>query len=69
MSKIPNFITLCNAVCGIIAILLGNPILGAYLVLLAMVLDTVDGLVARLLNVKSELGKQLDTLADLVSLV
>jgi CDP-diacylglycerol---serine O-phosphatidyltransferase len=67
MSKIPNFITLCNAVCGIIAILLGNPILGAFLVLLSMVLDTVDGLAARMLNVKSELGKQLDSLSDLIS--
>ena len=67
MSKIPNFITLCNAVCGIIAILLGNPILGAYLVLLAMILDTIDGAAARLLNVKSELGKQLDSLSDLIS--
>lgn len=67
MSKIPNIITLCNAVCGIIAILLGNPILGAYLVLLAMVLDTADGLAARMLNVKSELGKQLDSLSDLIS--
>lgn len=67
MSKIPNIITLCNAVCGIIAILLGNPILGAYLVLLAMVMDTADGFVARILNVKSELGKQLDSLSDLIS--
>ncbi len=67
MSKIPNFITLCNAVCGIIAILLGNPILGAYLVLLAMLLDTADGFAARVLNVKSELGKQLDSLSDLIS--
>ena len=32
-----------------------------------MVLDTVDGLLARMLNVKSELGKQLDSLADLIS--
>lgn len=67
MRKIPNIITLSNAVCGIVAILLGNPILGAYLVLLAMILDTADGLVARLLNVKSDLGKQLDSLADLIS--
>ena len=65
MSKLPNFITLCNAVCGILAILLGNPILGAYLVLAAMILDTIDGAAARMLNVKSELGKQLDSMSDL----
>ncbi len=67
MSRLPNFITLCNAVCGILAILLGNPILGAYLVLAAMILDTVDGAAARMLNVKSELGKQLDSMSDLIS--
>jgi len=66
MSRLPNFITLCNAVCGILAILLGNPILGAYLVLAAMILDTVDGAAARMLNVKSELGKQLDSMSDLI---
>ncbi len=67
MSKIPNAITLCNAVCGMLAILFGNPVIGAYLILTAMILDLADGLVARMLNVKSELGKQLDSLADLIS--
>ena len=67
MSKIPNTITLCNAICGMLAILLGNPVIGSYLIITAMVLDTADGLVARALHVKSELGKQLDSLSDLIS--
>lgn len=67
MSKIPNTITLCNAICGMLVILLGNPVLGAYLIIAAMILDTIDGLAARALNVKSELGKQLDSLSDLIS--
>ena len=67
MNKIPNTITLCNAICGMLVILLGNPVLGAYLIIAAMILDTIDGLVARALNVKSELGKQLDSLSDLIS--
>jgi len=67
MSRIPNTITLCNAICGMLAILLGNPEVGAYLILIAMILDLADGLVARALNVKSDLGKQLDSLADLIS--
>lgn len=67
MNKIPNTITLCNAICGMLAILMGNPVLGAYLILIAMILDLADGLVARALNVKSELGKQLDSLSDLIS--
>lgn len=60
-------ITLCNASCGIMAILLGDPVVGSYLVLLAMILDTFDGLAARLLDVTSDLGKQLDSLSDLIS--
>ena len=67
MNKIPNTITLCNAICGMLVILLGNPVVGAYLIILAMILDTIDGLVARALKVKSELGKQLDSLSDLIS--
>lgn len=67
MSRIPNTITLCNAICGMLAILLGNPEVGAYLIITAMILDLADGLVARALNVKSDLGKQLDSLADLIS--
>jgi len=50
-----------------VAILLGNPVIGAYLIITAMILDTADGLVARALKVKSELGKQLDSLSDLIS--
>ena len=68
MTKIPNTITLCNAICGVLVILLGSPVIGAYLIIMAMILDTVDGLVARALNVKSDLGKQLDSLSDLISI-
>jgi len=50
-----------------LAILLGNPVIGAYLIISAMIMDTADGLVARALNVKSDLGKQLDSLSDLIS--
>lgn len=67
MKRIPNTITLGNAVCGILAILLDNPLIGAYLIIAAMVLDLFDGLTARALNVKSDLGAQLDSLADMVS--
>ncbi len=41
--------------------------LGVYLILVAAVFDFADGFVARLLHVKSEIGKQLDSLADVVS--
>jgi len=38
-----------------------------FLISLSLILDFLDGLVARKLNVQSEIGKQLDSLADVVS--
>jgi CDP-diacylglycerol--serine O-phosphatidyltransferase len=68
--QIPNIITLFNLVSGFFAILLavrGHFSAAAIMVLLASVFDFFDGLVARLLHVKSETGKELDSLADIVS--
>ena len=67
---IPNLITSMNAVSGTLAIffaIYGHLSVAAYLILLAMVFDFFDGMTARLLNVKSEMGKELDSLADIVS--
>jgi CDP-diacylglycerol--serine O-phosphatidyltransferase len=69
-SHIPNAITLLNLLSGVIGIswvLNGNIVSGAYFIILAAILDFFDGFAARLLNVQGELGKQLDSLADLVS--
>ena len=69
-SHIPNTITLLNllsGVVGIIWVLNGNIVSGAYFIILAAIFDFFDGFAARLLNVQGELGKQLDSLADLVS--
>ncbi|MEK6614724.1 MAG: CDP-alcohol phosphatidyltransferase family protein, partial [Bacteroidota bacterium] len=68
--NIPNLLTLCNLLCGCVAMVCaveGNFIWSAYMVGIACVLDFLDGLVARALKVSSELGKQLDSLADIVS--
>ena len=68
--QIPNIITLFNLVSGFFAILLavqGHLAVAAMMVLLASVFDFFDGLVARLLHVKSETGKEMDSLADIVS--
>lgn len=57
-------------VCGLLAILLvqeGNFVLSAILLAIALVCDFLDGFVARLLKVHSEMGKQLDSLADMVT--
>jgi CDP-diacylglycerol---serine O-phosphatidyltransferase len=68
---IPNTITLTNLICGVISIFLASSPdtreIAAYLILLAMVFDFFDGFAARLLKVSGALGKELDSLSDLVS--
>ena len=69
-SCIPNVFTFINLSCGIISILsvMNNNFAAAgVFILLAGLVDRYDGRVARFLNVSSELGKELDSLADLVS--
>lgn len=66
----PNMLTLGNLLCGVFGLMfcLQTRIEWAgVLVFVAMIFDFLDGMVARLLNVKSEMGKQLDSLADMVS--
>lgn len=67
---IPNFITSLNLLSGSIAIAVafdGMLVLSAYLIVLASILDFMDGFIARSLNAYSEIGKQLDSLADVIS--
>jgi CDP-diacylglycerol--serine O-phosphatidyltransferase len=67
---IPNFITLLNLVSGSVAlylVLMGSPREALLFFFAAIVFDFADGLAARLLKATSEIGKQLDSLADLVS--
>ncbi len=67
---IPNAITSLNLVCGclsIIAALNGELTTASVYIGSAAILDFFDGFVARLLNAPSEIGKQLDSLADVVS--
>ncbi|MDD3743303.1 MAG: CDP-alcohol phosphatidyltransferase family protein, partial [Lentimicrobiaceae bacterium] len=68
--EIPNIITLCNLLSGALAVIFaldGSLLIAVALVGLAAVFDFFDGFVARLLNVKSPLGKELDSLADVIS--
>jgi len=69
-SSIPNILTFGNLIFGLLSLLTtfhGNYKLSVIFILLAGLMDRYDGQVARLLQVSSELGKQLDSLADLVS--
>lgn len=68
--QIPNLITAANVVCGTMSIFMamyGWLELAALFILAGMVFDFFDGMAARLLHVKSEMGKELDSLADMVS--
>jgi len=66
----PNFLTLLNILCGCLAALFaarGNMELTALFVFLGIFFDYFDGLAARLLGVQSEMGIQLDSLADMIT--
>ncbi|MDG5786173.1 CDP-diacylglycerol--serine O-phosphatidyltransferase [Evansella sp. AB-P1] len=67
---IPNMFTLGNLYCGFLSI--GFAAYGQYnnaaiLILIGMMLDSMDGRLARLLKVDSKFGKELDSLADIVT--
>jgi len=67
---IPNTITLLNLLSGIIAVfyaVFGELELAGVFVVLGIVFDFFDGFAARIFNVQGELGKQLDSLADMVT--
>jgi CDP-diacylglycerol--serine O-phosphatidyltransferase len=68
--NIPNFITLLNLLSGILSIVFlyqGSIVWAVYFIGIAAIFDFMDGAAARLLKVTSEMGKQLDSLADLIS--
>lgn len=70
IKHIPNTITCLNLACGCIGIVCAfnqQLHLASYLIALAAIFDFFDGFAARLLKVHSEIGKQLDSLADMVT--
>lgn len=67
---LPNFLTCCNLLCGcfgIVFLLEDRGVPAAYFVWASCVFDFFDGFAARLLKVTSPIGKELDSLADVVS--
>jgi len=70
MRHIPNFITSLNLAAGFTAIVFATNadiVTASWLILAAMIFDFLDGFSARLLKAYSEIGKELDSLADVVS--
>ncbi|MDR1667067.1 MAG: CDP-diacylglycerol--serine O-phosphatidyltransferase [Bacteroidales bacterium] len=67
---LPNTITCCNLFCGCLSVVAtfgGSPAIAAYCILMAAVFDFFDGFTARWLKAHSPIGKELDSLADMVS--
>jgi CDP-diacylglycerol--serine O-phosphatidyltransferase len=69
LKHIPNALTSANLICGCLGIIsvFNYPVEAAYFIWAACFFDFLDGFVARLLKVTSPIGKQLDSLADMVS--
>jgi CDP-diacylglycerol---serine O-phosphatidyltransferase len=73
LAWIPNLLTLGNLTCGFVSVVVsgGNRperyFAAAVLVLVAALLDGMDGQVARWLRTDSQLGKELDSMADCVA--
>jgi CDP-diacylglycerol--serine O-phosphatidyltransferase len=68
--QIPNILTLANLLCGTLIIINAFQLqfeTVAWLAVLALSFDFLDGTAARLLNVSSPVGKELDSMADMVS--
>lgn len=68
--EIPNLLTLGNLLAGCIGlyyVMQGNLLFASYCIFISLLCDFLDGFLARLLHAYSELGKELDSLADLVS--
>ena len=69
-SCVPNIFTFINLSFGILSIIEthnGNYRLASIFIIAAALVDRYDGRIARFLQVSSDLGKELDSLADLVS--
>ncbi|MCE4048844.1 CDP-diacylglycerol--serine O-phosphatidyltransferase [Bacillus sp. Au-Bac7] len=70
MIYLANIITICNFICGVLSIyslLLNNTFSAMMFICFGMFFDLFDGRVARKFNTVSELGKELDSLSDLVT--
>ena len=70
MFNIPNLLTIGNlisGVLGIIYVLENGPQYAIWFVVVSAFFDFLDGFVARLMKISGEMGKQLDSLADMVS--
>ncbi|MCX5709117.1 MAG: CDP-diacylglycerol--serine O-phosphatidyltransferase, partial [Candidatus Omnitrophica bacterium] len=70
MNYLADLLSYSSLFCGFLCVVLsleGHFVLACWLILLAVIFDGLDGQVARLNQVPSEFGKELDSLIDVVS--
>lgn len=70
LKHLPNLLTCCNLVCGCLGIIFlweGHEIATAYFIWAACLFDFFDGFAARMLKISSPIGRELDSMADMVS--
>ena len=70
MFNIPNIITCCNLISGCVATwqaFQGDYVFALLFIIVGAVFDFFDGMTARLLHVSSPIGKELDSLADVIT--
>lgn len=68
--NLPNLLTSANGICGVLSIVMAffyRLEISCLLVVLAMMFDFLDGFIARRLQLSSAIGKDLDSLADMIS--
>lgn len=70
MFNLANILTSCNLICGVISIAFcfsGQLDFAVYAIFLGALFDFSDGFVARALKIESKMGKELDSLSDLIT--
>jgi len=70
MFNLPNLFTAANLISGCIAIILafaGRIDLAPFAIFAGALFDFCDGFIARKMKISGEMGKQLDSLADMVT--
>jgi CDP-diacylglycerol---serine O-phosphatidyltransferase len=68
--KAADWVTLCNLICGLLSIFFsirGSFSAAAIIMLVAVLFDFLDGKIARMMDQVNDFGRQLDSLADMVS--
>lgn len=68
--NLPNIITCCNLICGCLAVYYGfscNIFMASVMILSGAVFDFFDGMTARAMHISGPIGKELDSLADMIT--